>query len=1530
MAQQHAAAGYGGDAASIGAANLSKQQDMASAQVLAGLYGQNYNQALGAFQQQQGVGLGAGQANRAALQNASSQFAGLGNQGFNQGLGAASANMGLGQQMFQQGVGGGQAIAGQAQQQFGQGLAAGQAQQGLGQQLYSQGANTAAQQAAIGQQSYGQGLGAAQATAGIGNQMYQQGANTASQQANLSQLGFGQGMAAGQAQQGLGAQQFGTGLAGSQAQMGAATNWLQNSLTGGQAQMAGGTLQQQTQQATDQAYYNQFLQQQGYPFQVAQFLANIAMGTGALSGSTTSGGAGATSPQPYFSDERLKENMDEIGKTHDGQPIYRYNYKGDPGGTQIGLSAQKTEEHHPGAVGSSQGFKTVDYKAATDDAVRKAGGGGLSAGMNPEMAAMLAAQQGMYGGETPFAAHNSRNIPTGGSGKTPTLMTAKPMEMRAPASSSTGLRQDMSAISDAGKTYDSLSGLASAGKEIAVGTAASKDASGKEIPASGGLFGDGGKWDAKEGWFGKNLGLDALSNVPTAPYAHGGAALPYGGGDSVLQDVIDEQPDPNKLAVAPLPGDKGGKSGGKDGTGKAIGSVAGGILGSYFGPAGSMAGSTAGSMLGGLLSRGGSVEPDEHGLRRAREAIAGIESRGSGDYRAMGPMTGGDRAHGRYQVMGKNIGSWTREALGREMTPQQFLADDAAQDKVFDHHFGKAWRQHGNPEDAASVWFSGRPRAAAGNDKDVLGTSVPGYLSKFRASFGGGDGPAAPPHVDRALRIASGAGPTSEFKGGNSDLATLDLGEEEDRAAADMLDKSGLGLGLARGGRAGYEGGGSPELPPYEEFNPLKDMHPRSLGDAIPAPNAIPGFKLDEPSKGYDARHMLDGVPLKAVPDSQIPLRRESLPQAPVPSTPGGPWRDLPPYESPTSGLASFKPAIAPGHLPDGTPIQDTPPSLGTAQPASADTRPRQRDENPNVNNLNVPNTPNADYRTPPGGLSTGTPVDRTPPPAAQTAPPADKGFFDKGGWLDRNKAEVAGGLGFLGGMLGSPSHQLPGAIGHGLTAGTGAYLNTGFKQQGLDIAQQQATTATQRVTLAQQAQAITLLSQLRQQREALILAKQPIPPELNQQIEAVTRLSMAGVGGGPSTPPNPNAIAPNGVGPGTSGPGRTDPSSSTPGAIQSAPLPPPSSTAAAPGSLRTTPEPSAGGAPAAPGAPTAQADPWAAVPEPAYKDPDFLAKLNPAWSPLEKERLANEIARTGGDPNRVDQLRKEAAAAWQYMAEKGYGIGGAEGAPVNVPVPGFNTYKVAQDRVPENVKWRQQAGVEFKQRQSLRASFEALAEVMNDFESGAFSQDFSKLQAKLKSLGLPAPSTPQMDADGYDKFVKNAYNVLLQQTNSMKGPGTDALRGEILSAINNPGLQPAANRSIFGQGLGLLDWQDRQYRDTLQKLTGADGASGNPALPREEFERDWAENNSLRDMQKKVERNTPVAGDVPDSPAGLEEGKKYTFTPAEYFRMLNPTAHPDMTIDKMRASFKAQGVRRITRTAVRNEKTGKLELVPG
>lgn len=132
---------------------------------------------------------------------------------------------------------------------------------------------------------------------------------------------------------------------------------------------------------------------------------------------------------------------------------------------------------------------------------------------------------------------------------------------------------------------------------------------------------------------------------------------------------------------------------------------------------------------------------------RWASAISGIES--SGRYNLVGPDNGkGNKPYGKYQVMDFNVGPWTRDALGREMSPQDFLNDPDAQDAVFRHQFGKNVEKYGSPQEAASVWFSGRPMAQAGNARDVLGTTVPGYVAKFNKALGAGDGVSA---IDSAM-----------------------------------------------------------------------------------------------------------------------------------------------------------------------------------------------------------------------------------------------------------------------------------------------------------------------------------------------------------------------------------------------------------------------------------------------------------------------------------------------------------------------------------------------------------------------------------------------------------------------------------------------------------------------------------------------------------------------------------------------------------------------------------------------------------
>lgn len=124
-------------------------------------------------------------------------------------------------------------------------------------------------------------------------------------------------------------------------------------------------------------------------------------------------------------------------------------------------------------------------------------------------------------------------------------------------------------------------------------------------------------------------------------------------------------------------------------------------------------------------------------LTRAREALGQIES--GGNYGAMGPVVQkgsykGQRAVGKYQVMEGNIPSWTKEVLGKSMTPEEFLQNPWAQDAVAEYKLANSKAKYGSWDDAASVWFSGRPIAKAGNASDGYNT-VPQYVNKFRKAF---------------------------------------------------------------------------------------------------------------------------------------------------------------------------------------------------------------------------------------------------------------------------------------------------------------------------------------------------------------------------------------------------------------------------------------------------------------------------------------------------------------------------------------------------------------------------------------------------------------------------------------------------------------------------------------------------------------------------------------------------------------------------------------------------------------------------
>ena len=179
-----------------------------------------------------------------------------------------------------------------------------------------------------------------------------------------------------------------------------------------------------------------------------------------------------------------------------------------------------------------------------------------------------------------------------------------------------------------------------------------------------------------------------------------------------------------------------------------------------------------------------------------------------GRYNAIGPKTKYGRAYGKYQVLETNIPGWTKEFLGKSMTPQEFLEDHEAQEKVAKGKMAQYYAAYGNTGDVASMWFSGKPLSKVSKDASDGYTTVGGYVGDVTKGLGaptgttGGAITAAPmgaPPAETALPMADEGAPTPPIRPTN--FGTNDPDEKDDADTASAMAKGGMVRGYAAGGK---------------------------------------------------------------------------------------------------------------------------------------------------------------------------------------------------------------------------------------------------------------------------------------------------------------------------------------------------------------------------------------------------------------------------------------------------------------------------------------------------------------------------------------------------------------------------------------------------------------------------------------------------------------------------------------------------------------------------------------------------------
>lgn len=141
-----------------------------------------------------------------------------------------------------------------------------------------------------------------------------------------------------------------------------------------------GGVDQQTQDNSDQAQYQEFLRLQNGDIGRDQDIMSILAGTPRDVTTNTSGTTKSTQNAglmntlmglggiagSIWSDERLKRDIVRVGELSDGMPVVDFNYRdglGLPEGRFRGVMAQDVERLRPHALGPTvNGFKTVNYE----------------------------------------------------------------------------------------------------------------------------------------------------------------------------------------------------------------------------------------------------------------------------------------------------------------------------------------------------------------------------------------------------------------------------------------------------------------------------------------------------------------------------------------------------------------------------------------------------------------------------------------------------------------------------------------------------------------------------------------------------------------------------------------------------------------------------------------------------------------------------------------------------------------------------------------------------------------------------------------------------------------------------------------------------------------------------------------------------------------------------------------------------------------------------------------------------------------
>lgn len=203
---------------------------------------------------------------------------------------------------------------------------------------------------------------------------------------------------------------------------------------------------------------------------------------------------------------------------------------------------------------------------------------------------------------------------------------------------------------------------------------------------------------------------------------------------------------------------------------------------------------------GAVTSGAKGATPTDDAFSMFMKAIAQVES--GGRYKALGSWVNGDRAYGKYQIMGANVPSWTKAALGTSMTPEEFLQDKQAQEATAQYHLWNYYKNYG-PRKSAMAWNQG-----VGGMQQGWGTDYAKMVMDNMRNYGYTKGMSSGQQPSSSGGYSSGGGWVSPVAGFAQGGATSGYGWRINPVSGQRSFHEGTDYGAATGTRVGAAHGG--------------------------------------------------------------------------------------------------------------------------------------------------------------------------------------------------------------------------------------------------------------------------------------------------------------------------------------------------------------------------------------------------------------------------------------------------------------------------------------------------------------------------------------------------------------------------------------------------------------------------------------------------------------------------------------------------------------------------------------------------